>query len=155
MAKKKSQREIAEERAAAQGEMVNSFQEAGMNAIRSLDMNYLVEGKEYEVPTDYKIAKLPITGSTTMYCVVILTDGTYFPIGCLTRGAKPADGSDYVRPSGTVVEKAQEYGSMDEFWKNEMAGKKFKATKKTPVIAEAFSGEGTQTINVWTLDFVA
>lgn len=155
MAKKKSQREIAEERAAAQGEVVNSFKDAGMNAIRSLDMNYLVEGKEYEVPTDYKIVKLPITGSTTQYCVVILEDGTYFPIGCLTRGAKPADGSDYVRPSGTVVAKCQEYATMDEFWQNEMAGKKFKATKKTVVTAEAFDGEGTREVNVWTLDFVA
>ena len=42
---------------------------------------------------------------------------------------------------------------MDDFFKNELAGKKVKFTKKEVVVANAFSGEGTREVNVWTINF--
>lgn len=155
MAKELSQMEIAIQRIENQGKIVKSFKDAGFGAVRALDINPMVEGKVYEIPENYTIGILTIPGTTREFAVVVATDGTQIPVGCLTRSAQPADGGERVMPKGTVVETCQKYGSMDEFWKNEMAGKKFKATKKEAVVANAFDGEGTTIINVWTLDFVA
>ena len=69
----------------------------------------------------------------------------------MTRGARPADGSDFVRPTGTVVDAVQKHATMDEAFKEELAGKKIKFEKKTVVVAE-FNGE-TRNVNVWTLNF--
>lgn len=155
MADIKSARVIAEERAIAQGELAASFKEAGVGAVRSLEMNNINEGETVTIPTDFKIIKVPIAGSTNKAVQVITEEGKAFWVGCLTRGAMPAAGGDYVRPKGTVVEAAQKYGNMDEFWEKEMKGKKIKFTKKEKVIANAFDGEGTREVNVWTLDFVS
>ena len=155
MAEVKSARAIAEERAIAQGELANSFKEAGVGAVRSLEMNNINEGETVTIPSDFKIIKVPIAGSTNKAVQVITEEGKAFWVGCITRGAMPADGSAYVRPKGTVVETAQKYGNMDEFWEKEMKGKKIKFTKKEKVVANAFDGEGTREVNVWTLDFVS
>ena len=155
MADIKSARVIAEERAIAQGELATSFKEAGVGAVRSLEMNNINEGETVTIPTDFKIIKVPIAGSTNKAVQVITEEGKAFWVGCLTRGAMPADGSPYVRPKGTVVEAAQKYGNMDEFWEKEMKGKKIKFTKKEKVVANAFDGEGTRDVNVWTLDFAS
>ena len=149
----KSARVIAEERAIAQGELAASFKEAGVGAVRSLEMNNINEGETVTIPTDFKIIKVPIAGSTNKAVQVITEEGKAFWVGSLTRGAMPADGSAYVRPKGTVVDKCQEYGNMDEFWDKEMRGKKIKFTKKEKIVANAFDGEGTREVNVWTLDF--
>lgn len=154
MADIKSARVIAEERAIAQGELAASFKEAGVGAVRSLEMNNITVGETVTIPVDYKIIKVPITGSTNKAVQVITEEGKAFWVGCLTRGAMPADGSAYVRPKGTVVEKAQEYGNMDDFWDKEMRGKKIKFEKKEVIVANAFDGEGTREVNVWTLNFV-
>jgi hypothetical protein len=154
MADIKSARVIAEERAIAQGELAASFKEAGVGAVRSLEMNNITVGETVTIPVDYKIIKVPIAGSTNKAVQVITEEGKAFWVGCLTRGAMPADGSAYVRPKGTVVEKAQEYGNMDDFWDKEMRGKKIKFEKKEVVVANAFDGEGTREVNVWTLNFV-
>ena len=151
----KSARIIAEERAIAQGELAASFKEAGVGAVRSLEMNNINVGETVTIPTDFKIIKVPIAGSTNKAVQVITEEGKAFWVGSLTRGAMPADGSAYVRPKGTVVEAAQKYGNMDEFWEKEMKGKKIKFTKKEKVIANAFDGEGTREVNVWTLDFAS
>lgn len=155
MATQKTPRQIAEERSIAQGEVKATFQDAGVGAVRSLEMNNIAEGETVTIPMDYKIIQVPIAGSTNKAVQVITEEGKAFWVGCLTRGAMPADGSAYVRPKGTVVEACQKYGNMDEFWQNEMRGKKIKFTKKTKVIANAFEGDGTREVNVWTLDFVA
>lgn len=155
MADIKSARVIAEERAIAQGELAASFKEAGVGAVRALEMNNIKEGETVTIPTDYKIIKVPIAGSTNKAVQVITEEGKAFWVGCITRGAMPADGSEYVRPKGTVVEAAQKYGNMDEFWKEEMKGKKITFAKKEKVIANAFDGEGTREVNVWTLNFAS
>lgn len=153
MADVKTARQIAEERAIASGELVNSFAAAGMGAVRSLEMNNIVEGETVTIPQDYKIIKVPIAGSTNKATQVITEEGKAFWPSCLTRGAMPAAGGDYVRPKGDVVEKCQTYGKMDEFFKNELAGKKIKFAKKEVVVANAFTGEGTREVNVWTINF--
>lgn len=155
MAEIKSARQIAEERSIAQGELKATFKEAGVGAVRSLEMNNIAEGETVTIPKDYKIIQVPIAGSTNKAVQVITEEGKAFWVGCLTRGAMPAAGGEYVRPKGTVVAKCQEYGSMDEFWDKEMRGKKVKFVKKEKVVANAFDGEGTREVNVWTLDFVA
>lgn len=155
MAEKKTARMIAEERAIAGGEVCKSFKDAGVGAVRALELNNIAEGETVTIPQDYKVIRVPIAGSTNKAVQVITEEGKTFWVGCITRGASPADGSPYVRPKGTVVETAQKYGSMDEFWEKEMRGKKVKFTKKEVVVANAFTGEGTREVNVWTLDFVA
>ena len=63
MADIKSARVIAEERAIAQGELANSFKEAGVGAVRSLEMNivlgcadtvYSPPGLDTEIADDLK-----------------------------------------------------------------------------------------------------
>lgn len=151
----KSARALSEERSAQAGEMKNSFKEAGAGAVRSLELNNIVEGEVVTIPVDYKVYQMPIAGSTNKAVKTITEEGKDLWIGVFTRGARPADGSEYVRPTGTVVEAAQNYASMDEFFKQELAGKKIKFTKKTVVVAAAFSGEGTRDVNVWQIDFAA
>lgn len=154
MADVKSPRAIAEERAIANGEVFNSFKEAGMGAVRSLEMNNISEGETVTIPQDYKVIKVPIAGSTNKAVQIITEEGKAFWPSALTRGAMPAAGGDYVRPKGSVVDKCQTYGSMDEFFDKEMRGQKVKFTKKEVVVANAFGGaEGTREVNVWTIDF--
>lgn len=158
MSEIKSARQISEERAALQGSVKTSFKEAGVGAVRSLEMNNINEGETVTIPVDYKIYEMPIAGSTNKAVKIITEEGKDLFIGCLTRGAMPAEeGKPYVRPSGTVVEAVQKYGSLDDAFKNELAGKKIKFTKKTPVVTvDRWSAEGgTRTTNVWTIDFVA
>ena len=151
MATEKNARQISEERAAAQGEVFNSFKDAGVGAVRSLELNNINEGETVTIPKDFKIFLMPISGPTNKAAKVITEEGKDFWIGCLTRGARPADGSDFVRPTGTVVDAVQKHATMDEAFKEELAGKKIKFEKKTVVVAE-FNGE-TRNVNVWTLNF--
>ena len=74
----KSARVIAEERAIAQGELANSFKEAGVGAVRSLEMNNINEGETVPIPTDFKIIKVPIAGSTNKAVQVITEEGKAF-----------------------------------------------------------------------------
>lgn len=154
----KSARQISEERAALQGSVKNSFKDAGIGAVRPLDMNNISEGEVVTIPVDYKIYEMPIAGSTNKAVKIVTVEGKDLWVGCLTRGAMPAEeGSTYVKPSGTVVEAVQKYGSLDDAFKDELAGKKIKFTKKTPVVTvDRWSANGgTRTTNVWTIDFVA
>lgn len=146
-------RSKAEERAALQGVLAESFKSIGQGAVRSLELNNINEGETVTIPKDYKIFQVPITGTTNKATKIITAEGKDFWIGVLTRGAAPADGSEYVRPSGTVVDKVQEYGDLDKAFKEALAGHKIKFTKKTVVVANAFTGEGTRLANVWQLDF--
>lgn len=157
MAEIASKRVVEEQRAAAQGTVCNTFGAAGAGAVRSLELNNISEGETVTIPVDYKVYKLPIAGSQNSAVAVITEEGRRFFIGALTRGAMPANGGEFVRPSGTVVEACQKYGNMDEFFKAEMAGKKIKFTKKTVVVAEnRFGGESpTRNVNVWQIDYVA
>lgn len=154
MATAKTARELAEERAARAGKKVDSFSKAGKAAIRNIDLQVIDEGMEVVIPSNYKVFEQEIRGNKAVF--VVTEEGYSFYPSVLTRGARPADGSPYVKPSGTVVDKCQEYADMDDFFKKELAGKKIKFTKKTPVEAPAFGdAEGTVKINVWTIDFVA
>ncbi len=148
-------RSLSEERSAQAGEIKASFKEAGVGAVRSLELNNIAEGEVVTIPKDYKIFQMSIAGSTNKAVKIVTEEGKDLWIGVFTRGAAPVDGSDYVRPSGTVVEAAQNYASMDEFFQKELAGKKIKFTKKTVVIATSFDGEGTRNVNVWQIDFAA
>lgn len=94
MATEKNARQISEERAAAQGEVFNSFKDAGVGAVRSLELNNINEGETVTIPKDFKIFLMPISGTTNKAAKVITEEGKDFWIGCLTRGARPADGSD-------------------------------------------------------------
>ena len=150
----KSPRALAEERSKLQGSQHTTFADAGAGAVRSLELNNIMEGETVTIPSDYKVYKTPITGSTFSAVKVITEEGKDFFIGSLTRSAQPVDGSPRVMPTGTVVEKLTSYASMDEFFKNEMAGKKIKFTKKTVVKAQAFDDPNkTRDVNVWQLDF--
>ena len=144
-------RQRAEQRLEAGGKQFKSFKDAGAGAVRALELNNINEGETVAIPVDYKVYQQPIAGSTNLATVTITEEGKSFYISALTRSAQPAAGGDRVFPSGTVVEKCQEYGSMDEFFKKELAGKKITFTKKTPVTTE-FNGE-TRTVNVWQIDF--
>lgn len=149
----RSKRVLAEERSANAGTVMDSFKAAGAGAVRSLELNNIEEGEIVTIPKDYKVYQMPISGSTNKAVKTITEEGKDLWIGCFTRGARPASGGEYVRPSGSVVEAAQKHASMDEFFKEELAGKKIKFTKKTVVVAE-YQGE-TRNVNVWTIDFAA
>lgn len=151
MATEMTPRQRAEQRLEAGGKQFKSFKDAGAGAVRALELNNINEGETVAIPVDYKVYQQPIAGSTNLATVTITEEGKSFYISALTRSAQPAAGGDRIFPSGSVVEKCQEYGSMDEFFKNELAGKKITFTKKTPVITE-FNGE-TRTVNVWQIDF--
>jgi hypothetical protein len=139
-----------------EGKVMDSLEGTAHGAVRALEINPLQEGKKYKVPANPKFVVLTVRGTTREYVVVPMEDGTRFPLGALTRSAKPADGSDRVMPTGTVVEACQEYGSMTKFWKERMAGQEIVATKKTVVIVPKFDGtEGTDTSNVWQIDFAS
>lgn len=155
MATVKSPRELAEDRSSQAGTIVESFKAAGAGAVRSLELNNINEGEIVTIPIDYRIFQMSIPGTTNKAIKVVSEEGKDIWIGVFTRGARPLDGGDFVRPTGTVVEAAQKYASMDEFFKEELAGKKIKYTKKTTVIAAAFDGEGTRNASVWQIDFVA
>lgn len=155
MATVASARELSEERSAQAGEVMTSFKDAGAGAVRSLELNNINEGEIVTIPKNYKVFRMPIAGSTNKAVKTITEEGKDLWIGVFTRGAAPVDKSPYVRPSGTVVEAAQNYASMDEFFAKELAGKKIKFTKKTVVLAAAFDGEGTRNVNVWQIDFAA
>ena len=151
MATEMTPRQRAEQRLEAGGKQFKSFKDAGAGAVRALELNNINEGETVAIPVVYKVYQQPIAGSTNLATVTITEEGKSFYISALTRSAQPAAGGDRIFPSGSVVEKCQEYGSMDEFFKNELAGKKITFTKKTPVITE-FNGE-TRTVNVWQIDF--
>ena len=144
----------AEERAmlmCKDGAAAASFKAAGIGAVRPLELNNINEGETVTIPRDYKIYSMPMNGTTSFAIKVITEEGKDFWVGCLTRGAKPANGGEYVRPSGTVVAAVQKHTSMDEAFAQELAGKKIKFTKKT-VVASEFNGEA-RNVNVWQLDF--
>lgn len=149
-----SARSIAEERAGLEGKVINSFKSVGRGAVRSLELNNISEGETVTIPLDYKIFQVPIAGSTNFGYKVITEEGKDLWVGVFTRGAAPADGSAYVRPSGTVVEAIQRYADMDKAFKECLAGKSITYTKKTPVVAKAFdNNEDTRTVSVWQIDF--
>lgn len=152
MATAVSARELAEERAEKSGKKIESFESVGKDAVRSLDLQTIGEGVTVKIPEDYNIFEQDIRGNKAYY--IVTEEGLNFYPSVLTRGAMPLDGSEYVRPSGTVVEKCQEYASMDQFLKECLAGKKIKFTKKTPVTRASFTGDAsTVTVNVWQVDF--
>ena len=157
MSEIKTPRQLAEERSALAGKRVASFKEAGIASVRSLDLNTVTEGEVVAIPTDFKIFEQPIAGSTNKAVKVISEEGKDVFMGVFTRGAMPADGSAYVRPSGTVVEAIQKYASMDEAFRAEVAGKKICFTKKTVVTTkDRFSANGgLRDVNVWQIDFAA
>lgn len=154
MSTKKSPRVLNEERTVAAGaKKCATFAAANAGAIRSIELNNIAEGEIVTIPVDYQVFQQPIPGSTYTAAKVVTEEGKDFFVGCLTRGAQPVAGGEYVRPKGTVVEAAQKYASMDEFFKAEMAGKKIKFTKKEVVVAQGFVADTTRNVNVWTLDF--
>lgn len=153
MATELTPRQKAEQRASAAGTECKNFKESGAGAVRPLDLNNINEGETVTIPTDYKVYKVPFPGSTTPAVKVITEEGKDFFIGALTRSAVPATGEDRIFPTGTVVEKCQEYGSMDEFFKNELAGKKITFTKKTVVVTKVYNSDEVRNVNVWQIDF--
>ena len=72
MATEKNARQISEERAAAQGEVFNSFKDAGVGAVRSLELNNINEGETVKIPKDFKISLMPISGTTNQAAKSIL-----------------------------------------------------------------------------------
>lgn len=139
-----------------EGKVMDSLEGTAHGAVRALDINPLEVGKKYKVPANPKFVVLTVRGTTREYVVVPMEDGTRFPLGALTRSAKPADGSDRVKPSGTVVEACQEYGSMTKFWKERMAGKEIVVEEMKPVIVPAFDGgTGTDTVKVCKINFAS
>ena len=111
----KTPRQLAEERAAAAGKQVSSCAAAHKNSVRNIDLVTIGEDTVVTVPEDFKLFEMPITGSTQTYLVFIDTTGIQVPLGPLTRGAKPLDGSEYKKPSGGVVMECQKYSTYDEF----------------------------------------
>lgn len=157
MSEIRTPRQLAEARSALAGRKVTSFQEAGVASVRSIEMNSVTEGDVVTIPVDYQIFEVPIAGSTNKAVKVVTEEGKDLFVGCFTRGAMPLDGSPYVRPSGTVVEAIQNHASMDEAFRQELAGKKIRFTKKTVVSTkDRFSVNGApRNVNVWQIDFVA
>lgn len=149
--KKSNARILAEQRSELQGQVCNSFKDAGAGAMRSLELTNISEGDTVTIPTDYKIYKTPIAGTEYSAVKVVTEEGKDFFIGCLTRSAQPADGSSRVFPTGTVVERTKNYGSVDEFFDKELRGQKITFTKKTAVKTQ-MAGE-IRTVNVWQIDF--
>lgn len=157
MASTMSQRELAESRAIASGKVMSSWKDAGKGAIRSLDLNVIMEGDVLTVPENYKVfTEKRMIGNTEATLVYTITEeGKQLFPSVFTRGVMPADGSEYVRPSGSVVDKCQEYGSMDDFFKKELAGKKIKFTKRTRILGRGFNGGEPSEQTAWQIDFAA
>ena len=104
-------------------------------------------GEEFTIPNDYKIYEREFNGNK--YQFVVTEEGKFFYVSWLTRGAKPKDGGDFVRPKGTVIEK---------FYKNPNASydEAFKGITGKPMIVKEFTKvEGENfTTKVATIDFV-
>ena len=150
MATEMAPRGRAEERLRLSGTEFESFKEAGVGAVRTLELNNINEGEIVTIPTNYKVYLQPVAVTTAKAPVTVTEEGKLFYIGALTRSAQPAAGGDRVFPTGTVVEKCQEFGSMDTFFKEALAGKKIKFTKNTPIVTEY----NERPVNVWQIDFV-
>lgn len=147
-------RQLAIDRAVAAGnEVHNSFKDAGVAGVRTLDLATINKGDVVTLPTELKIIMQPITGSTTKVAKIVTEEGLDFYPSVLTRGATALDGSGRVKPTGTVVEKCQTYSNMDDFYNNELAGKKIKFTNFTEVVARGYNGEDSRTVKVWQIDF--
>lgn len=157
MATKKADYEKAMKRTKEQAgaKMYNGFRGTSRNAIAPLELNVIEEGESVFFPADFKVWEIPF--GTNKGVKVITTEGKDFWVSVLTRGAKPLNGGDYVRPKGTAVTAAQNYATMDEFFKTELIdGKKgIKFTSYGTVIAKSFNeNEESREVKVWTLDLV-
>lgn len=155
MSEVKSNRQIAEERADANGSSFDSFKDAGAASVRSLVPEFIPVGTTFTIPTDYKVRKEVIRGTTNSYVYVITEEGLKFPISMLTRGAMPIDGGEYVPPTGTVIEDVKNYGDMDKLFKECLAGNKITYASATEVIAKGFGDDETRTVKVPELNYAA
>lgn len=151
------ERRLAEERAAANAESFTTFKACGKGGIPPTELDVINPGDILTIPEDFHIYQEPVRGTTNKMVYVVSEEGKRLFPSILTRGAKPADGGDYVRPSGTVVEAIKAYGDMDKFFAEKMKGKKIKFESMQEVIAEdRFNPNGgTRTVKVWKINFVA
>ena len=132
-----------------------SFKASGNNSMPSTNLNAITEGTIVTVPKGFKVIEDVIRGTTRTTCHVLTKECLNLYPGCFTRSAKSVDTGERVYPSGTVVEAAQNYVDMDEFFNKELVEKPICFTKKTPVVVQDFNNPAaTQTVNVWQIDFV-
>ncbi len=157
MATKKANYEKALDRAKAQAgvKVRNSFKGTSRNAIQPLELNMIEEGEKVFFPSDYAVIEVPF--GTSKGVKVLTTEGKDFWVSVLTRGAKPLDGGDYVRPKGTAVEACQNYSVMDDFFKKELVekGQGIEFVEAETVIAKGYGDEESREVKVWTLNLVA
>lgn len=147
MATERNSREKGEALAAAQGTQIKDFAAAGKTNLPPTELANVEVGEEFTIPNDYKIYEREFNGNK--YQFVVTEEGKFFYVSWLTRGAKPKDGEDFVRPKGTVIEK---------FYKNPNASydEAFKGITGKPMIVKEFTKvEGENfTTKVATIDFV-
>lgn len=148
MAKEQNSRAKGEALAAARGTQVETFKAVGMGFIPPTESFIVEVGEKFIIPKDYKIYEMEFSGHK--FYSVVTEEGKFFYVSWLTRGAKPKDGGDYVRPSGTVVKKFYENptASYDEAFKG--------ITGKAMVIKQFTEIETAKnyTAMVATIDFV-
>jgi DNA-binding beta-propeller fold protein YncE len=83
--------------------------------VRDLSQNLVTKGSKVQIPDlgenhIYKIFPGAVGGE-----YFVASDGSRVWLSSLTRGAKPIEGGDYVKPKGTAVESAQTYTSWQKF----------------------------------------
>ena len=147
MAKEQNSRKKGEALAAAQGTQIKNFAAAGKTILPPTELSNVEEGETFIIPKDYKIFEREYNGNK--YQFVVTEEGKFFYVSWLTRGAKPKDGGNFVRPSGTVIKKFFENptASYDEAF-NSIVGKPMVVKEFTKVEGENFSTK------VATINFV-
>lgn len=158
MATKKENYDLAVKRAQSDRKSVTpckTFAETGRNTIRSLDLSPFQEGEIAYFPAKLDIFKVKVGNGLGAKCLTV--DGRDFWVSVLTRGAKPLEGGDYVKPQGSAVETAQKYSDFDTFFKKEITEKKqgIKFVSFERITAKGYTEEEPEIeIKVWTLDLV-
>lgn len=103
------------------------------------------------IPKDYELFVFDFDNG---FCAVytITEEGYRFSLSLLVGRYLTDDGR--IRPSGTAAKRAQDADDLDEFFKNELAGKKLKFVDKKVVKEINFLFGGYTSKWVWTIDFV-
>lgn len=157
MATKKENYDLAVKRAKADGNTTHctTFAATGRNSIRKLDLNPFQEGETAYFPEKLDIFKVKVGNGLGAKCLTV--DGRDFWVGVLTRGAKPIDGGDFVKPKGSAVETAQKYADLDTFFKKEIIEKKqgIQFVSFERITAKGYTEDEPEIeVKVWTLDLV-
>lgn len=130
-----------------------SFEQAGIATVPPLELDIIEEGEHVQIPEHYQVYAEPVRGTDNKMVYVLTTDDRRFFLSWIIRGAKSLTTNKYVRPEGSVSKASQNYAKMDDFFKQELAGKWVKVSRKEEVTARGYNGEESRIAKVYTIDF--